>query len=162
MPLTPTQTIVSVSAFSMEKFEPKTPAVAKFGSRLVAFWTEFTTTGQLQMGHAAFNEDGTVATPRVVENSSLIPKALIQTKKGELLLIASSTNVSTSPPQYRLVAQHIDANLNLVGPTYPIDSTTTLEPTRVEVHPSNQFDRVLINFRTDRSRHRIIPTDLCQ
>jgi hypothetical protein len=146
----------------MEKVEPRTPAVAKFASRLVAFWTEFTATGQLQMGHAAFNEDGTVATPRVVEDSSLIPKALIQTKKDALLLIASSINTNTSPPQYRLVAQRIDANLNLVGPAYPIDSTTTFEPTRVEVHPSTQFDRVLINFRSDRFRHRIIPTDLCQ
>jgi len=153
-------TTISTTSYPMSDERQRTPVIGNLGDRLATFWTQYSTAGALLLGRALFNADGTIATMRTVAPSNLIPKAVVESPSGGVLLVAAQVTDGLNP-NYTLVAQRLDANLDFIGSAYPLNAPASEDPFGVLLLPSGD-GRALLTFRQGYAQHRILHADLCQ
>jgi hypothetical protein len=137
------------------------PAMTALGSAMAVLWSDINASGDISMGTALVNKDGTFKKTPTKTASTLIPKAVVPTSKGGALLVA--TRFDAKAATYTPVVQRLTANLELDGQSYAIGTSATSDPLTY-VHAHNSADgRTLVTYRVANNPYRrIIHTDLCQ
>jgi hypothetical protein len=137
------------------------PAMAAIGSSMAVLWSDVNASGEISMGTALVNKDGTFKKAPTKTSSTFIPKAIAPTPSGGVLLVA--TRFDAKAATYTPIVQRLTADLAPDGPSYPIGASATADP-MTYVHARNSTDgRTLVTYRLANNPYRrIVHTELCQ
>ena len=134
-------------------------AMGPVGDAMALLWTETQSPGQLF--RASIKEDGTFAQPIGSVQSAIIPKVVVQSADGGALLIGTIVTVSGSGTVYQVVAQRLDANLNLIENPLPLADGQSEDADTFETRLSSDGKQMLTTYHQLGARFRVLNTNGC-
>jgi hypothetical protein len=134
------------------------PAMGPVAGQMALLWTETQSPGELF--RTLIKEDGTFVLAIDTTQSSIQPKAIVESADGGALLIG--TIASGTPTTYQLVGQRLDSSLSLVGDPIAIADPQSSDATNLELHSSSDGTQVLITYNQAGARYRILGTNFCR